>query len=510
MRPGEILLVVAICFTWVVFAVPQLRVIRWMGSIVFITSALAVVQVLVEGARWQMVPAYVLAGLCLVVWVVQRLAPAGGRVTHLFTRRVVTGCTLVLCLSGIGLAAALPTVLPVFHFPHPTGPYQTGTLTYHWVDTSRHELFSTDPRVHRELMAQIWYPVKGDTSNARAPYVQDANTLSSALAGALHVPGFTFDALREVTTDAIPSAPVARDRPSYPVLIFLSGLTGFRQSNTFQVEQLVSHGYIVVGLDQPYAAATVVFPDGHQILGWTRDQMQPLIQQSLSPVAHAPVWDGQALTNGIIPYFAQDVSFALDRLAALNRTDPNGLLTGRLDLHRVGTFGISLGAMVASEACHRDARLKACLMMDAAMPADVVQAGLRQPGMWITRPASSMQLEDWSEADITQTLSTMQAVFNQEPAGDGYYVSIPGMFHVNFTDAPYFTPLAQQIGLAGPIDAQRGFAIINAYSLAFFDQHLEGHPEALLDGPSKQYPEVLFSSKRIGQTVSPAVHLWAL
>jgi pimeloyl-ACP methyl ester carboxylesterase len=317
------------------------------------------------------------------------------------------------------------------------------------------------------------------------------------------VPGFTFDYFQDVTTHAIPSAPVADDNPRYPVLIFLTGITGYRQSNTFQVEELVSHGYIVVGIDQPYAAA-VVFPDGHQILGWTRDQMQPLIQQSLSPITPAPMVNGQVLTNGIIPYFAQDVSFTLDQLAVLNKADPNSLLTGRLDLKRVGTFGISLGAMVASEACHRDARLKACLMMDAAMPVDVVQAGLRQPSsMWLTRPARDMQLEDWPEADITQTLSTMQAVFSKEPVGNGYSVSIPGMFHVNFTDAPYFTPLAHQMGFTGPINAQRGFDIINAYALAFFDQHLEGRLVALLDGPSKQYPEVLFSSRSVGHTMLP-------
>ena len=495
MRPVETLLVVANLFTFLMFAVPRLRARRWTGYIVFITLALAVVQVLVEGPRWQMVPAYMLTGLFLVVWVVQRVAPAGGSIKQILTKRVVADCTIILCLMGMGLSAALPIVLPVFHLPRPSGPYQIGTVTYHWVDTSRHEMFSADPHARRELMVQIWYPVKGDTSSARAPYVQDASALSSALARALHVPGFTFDSFQDVTTDAIPSAPVADDEPSYPVLIFLTGLTGFRQSNTFQVEELVSHGYIVVGIDQPYAAATVVFPDGHQILGWTRDQMLPLIQQSLSPVANAPMLVGQALKNGIIPYFARDVSFTLDQLTALNKADPNGMLTGRLDLQRVGTFGISLGAMVASEACHRDPRLKACLMMDAAMPADVVQAGLRQPSMWITRPASAMRLEGWSEADIVQTLTTMQAVFNIEPVGDGYYVSVAGMFHVNFTDAPYFTPLAHQLGFAGPMNAQRGFDIINAYSLAFFDQHLEGHPAALLDGPAKQYPEVLFSSR---------------
>jgi hypothetical protein len=498
MRRIETLLVVANVLTFVVFAVPRLRVIRWTRYIVLITLALAVIQILVEGARWQMVPAYVLTGLFLVAWFVQRVAEARGIITQLRTNRLVAGCVIILCLLGMGLSAALPILLPVFHFPRPSGAYQIGTVTYHWVDTRRHELFSTDPNARRELMAQIWYPVKGDTSSARAPYVQDASALSSALGRALHVPGFTFDSFQDVTTDAIPSAPVADNEASYPVLIFLTGISGFRQSNTFQIEELVSHGYIVVGIDQPYAAATVVFPDGHQIVGWTRDQMQPLIQQSLSPVANAPMLNGQALKNGIIPYLAQDVSFTLDQLTALNKADPNGILTGRLDLQHVGAFGVSLGAMVASEACHEDLRLKACLMMDAAMPADVVQAGLRQPGMWITRPASSMRLESWSEADIAQTLTTMQAVFNKESTGNGYYVSIPGMFHVNFTDAPYFTPLAYQIGLSGPINAQRGFDIVNAYSLAFFDQHLEGHSAALLNGPAKQYPEVLFSSRSIG------------
>lgn len=495
MRPLEILVVVANLLTFFVFAVPQLRARRWTGYAAFLTLALAVIQVLVEGTRWQMIPAYLLTGLFLAVWMMQHIAPTGGNVKRLLTNQWVARCAIILSIIGLGLSAALPIVLPVFQFPSPSGPYQIGTVTYHWVDSSRHELFSTDPLARRELMAQIWYPVKADTSAERAPYVQDASALSSALARAVHLPGFTFDSLQEVATHAIPSAPIANDALNYPVLIFLTGITGYRQSNTFQVENLVSHGYIVVGIDQPYAAATVVFPDGHQILGWTRDQMQPLIQQSLSPVANAPILNGQTLTNGIIPYFAQDVSFTLDQITAVNTADPDGILTGRLDLQRVGTFGISLGAMVASEACRSDHRLQACLMMDAAMPADVVQTGLRQPSMWITRPAGSMRLEGWPEADIDQTLTTMQEVFNAVPTGDGYYVSISGMFHVNFTDAPYFTPLAPQLGLTGPINAQHGFDIINAYTLAFFDRSLEGQPEDLLHGPSIQYPDVLFSSR---------------
>src|SRR5579862_8235389 len=218
MRPVETLLIVANFLTFLVLAVPRLRAGRWMGYVVLIALALAVVQVLIEGSRWQMVPAYVLTGLFLIVWMMRRLEKSSGIVKRLLSNRLIVGCAIILCLLDLGLSAALPMVLPVFHFPRPSGPYQIGTLTYHWVE-SRHEIFSTDPNAHRELMAQVWYPAKGDTSSARAPYVQDASALSASITRAKNLPGFTFDHFQYVTTNAIPSAPVATDRPNYPVLI---------------------------------------------------------------------------------------------------------------------------------------------------------------------------------------------------------------------------------------------------------------------------------------------------
>jgi hypothetical protein len=254
---------------------------------------------------------------------------------------------------------------------------------------------------------------------------------------------------------------VAADQPSYPVLIFLEGIKfGYRQQNTFQVEELVSHGYIVAAIDQPYAAATVMFPDGRR-------------------AAYDPRMDPphSAFMDAHIPYLAHDALFTLDQLTVLNRADPNGSLTGRLDLQRAGLFGMSLGAIVGGEACRLEPRLRAGLLEDAFMPADVVRAGLRQPTMWITRDADTMRLErrrsgGWSEADIQETLTTMRAVFQSLP-GDGYYVQVPGMFHADMTDVPLLSPLASRLGLSGPIGAPRAHQIINAYCLAFFDRHLK-------------------------------------
>ena len=433
------------------------------------------------------------------------IAPVGQKRTRRLALILAVGFgVLVLALS-----IALPIVLPVFHFPQPSGPYSVGTLTYHWVDANRAEVFSADASARRELIVQIWYPAKAGPllpsssstlPSPRAPYVQDADALAKAFSRLTTLPQALFRQFKYVTTHAIPSAPMADDRPNYPVLIFLEGAIGFRQMNTFQVEELVSHGYIVAAIDQPYTAASIVFPDGRQVGALPLDQMMPLINQSYSPAEITPTLNARAIDKGIVPYLAQDVSFTLNQLAALNQADPNRVLTGRLDLLHIGIFGVSLGGIVGSEACRLEPRLRACLFMDAPMPVDVVKSGLQQNAMWITRDEETMRLErrrsgGWSEADISEHQASMRAVF-ENLRGAGYFVQVPGMFHVNLTDIPYWSPLLPWLGFTGPIKAQRAHDIINAYSLAFFNRHLLGRAERLLDGPASQYREVIFNARR--------------
>ncbi len=491
MRPFEIIASVTNLLAFLSLAIPLPLTLRWMRYALPLALLIAIVQIIVEGWRWQMVPAYALAVIFFLVWLF-------GASLHI--SRFVRGASIGLGGLALIVSMALPILLPVFHFPKPTGTYAIGTLTYHWVDASRPELFTVDPNDHRELMAQVWYPARDEPSAPRAPYIEDAENVTPALARLTHFPEFLFTHFKYVRTHAVSAAAVADDKPSYPVLIFLSGLNGFRAVNTFQIEELVSHGYIVVGLDQPGAVAMVRLPDGRQVSGLFKSQIQPLIVQSVEPAQPAPALFGKPMPAGIIPYFAEDVSFALDQLTALNQSDPKGVLMGRLDLEHAGIFGISLGGINAAEACLKDQRLKACLIMDVFMSEDVVKAGLRQPAMWITRDADTMRLEraragGWTEKDIEQHQTTMRLVYESLP-GDGYFLQIPGMFHLNLTDFPYWSPIMSQIGMTGLVRAQRIFDIVNAYSVAFFDKHLRGQPSPLLDGSSQPYPEVIFESRK--------------
>lgn len=498
MRPFEILLLLAISLAFLKLIFPPLRRMYQSGYIAFTPLLITIIQILVEGQRWQMMPAYTLATAFFLIWLLRTL------LSKRFLIRKSVAVSFSILSIGLGTlvfmaAIALPILVPIFHFPKPTGPYAIGTLTYHWVDNSRPEIFTADPNDHRELMAQIWYPVSANAKGRRAAYIQHADIWAKDTAHVLGVPAFLFDHFKYITTNAIEAAPIAGDTPYYPVLIYQTGINGFRSVSNFQVEELVSHGYIVVGLDQPGVAASVTYPDGKHITGLPKADIQPFIDQAIWPNAKAPVLGGMTLPDGISPYFGQDASFALDQLAIINKSDTNKILTNHIDMNRVGGFGVSLGGMNTAEACAKEIRFKACLIMDVNIPQKIVQTGLKQPTMFITRDAATIRLErsrtgGWEENYIASTLGTMQAVYNNLP-GDGYYVEIPTIFHPNFTDLPYWILPATQLGISGPIGTQHGFDIVNAYSLAFFNKELKGQTSSLLNGSAKRFPEVNLKSR---------------
>jgi hypothetical protein len=377
----------------------------------------------------------------------------------------------------------VPELAPRYRFPRPSGPYGIGTVTYHWVDP-RPDVLAADPTSPRELVVQLWYPATPDPAAPRAPYIADAAAVQTAMAGLHGYPRFLLAGLGSATAHAVAAAPPATDPARFPVLIFLEGLTGYRQMTTFQVEDLVSHGYAVAGLDQPAVAADVVLPDGRHTGTVPVADMKALLEPDFGPVSPAPSAYGRPFPDGVAAILARDVGFVLDQLAEVDRADPDGLLTGRLDLARTGLFGVSMGGIVGAEACRTDPRLRACLLLDSRMPTRVVADGLPQPAMWLTRDAASMQREGWAQTDVDQHQQSMQAAFSAARAG-AHLVRIPGTFHADFTDIPAVLPLSGPLGLTGPIGVERAHGIINAYSLAFFDRYLTGAPAPLLDAPGE-------------------------
>lgn len=116
---------------------------------------------------------------------------------------------------------------------------------------------------------------------------------------------------------------------------------------------------------------------------------------------------------------------------------------------------------------------------------DGVQVGDR-PGHSLKQPFMFMD----SEAN-----AGMNGPVYEEADNLAYRVMTQGTQHLKYSDFSLWSPLFKETRAPGSIDGRRAVEIMNAYPLAFFDKHLKGEPEPLLDGPPREYPEVRFGSR---------------
>ncbi len=196
MRPFEVLTLVLAALSLLPFILPtryHSRRLRWLP----LTAALALVlHIILEGYRWQMLPAYLLVVVLALLTFVSVLLPQ--RPVRSQALRVSGGA---LALLWLVLSIALPYALPVPRPKAPTGPYAVGTLSAHLVDESRPESFS-EQVTHRELMVQVWYPAQIDADSERAPFIDHIDVAGPAIARRLNLPPFIFGHLNLVHTAA--------------------------------------------------------------------------------------------------------------------------------------------------------------------------------------------------------------------------------------------------------------------------------------------------------------------
>jgi hypothetical protein len=101
-----VLLVLANLLTLLGLTVALPRTVRWSRYSAPFALLIVLAQMLIEGARWQMIPACVLSGLFFLVWLLQRIAPASHRAEQQRTHRVAFGLALGLGVFALALHRA--------------------------------------------------------------------------------------------------------------------------------------------------------------------------------------------------------------------------------------------------------------------------------------------------------------------------------------------------------------------------------------------------------------------
>lgn len=449
---------------------------RWLDTTtIIILLVLYGLHAVLEGIRIQMAPTYGLDVVLLIVGLIRIVHPVVAPNRHLYRTKRILLTILVLAVSSV--AVYVSNLLPVFTMPQPTGSYAIGTTVRHLTDDSREETLTPETGDKRELMVNIWYPVDPETVVGRQTETYPPE-LGKAISLVFGMPKILFSQTSLIHTHVVSDVAISKAQAEYPVVLFSPGVRSTRFQSMTAIEELVSRGYIVVGIDHPYTSAEVSFPDGRTAT----------YKPDPTDITSSELYAYNVIGVGIR---AADASFVLDTLTEWQKQDRQGLLTGRIDLNRVGMFGHSYGGATTAEVLATDSRFKAGLSLEGGFWGKVAHTDLQQPFMYLITGKTARSLDP--------TVKEKDDVFYKQFAGDlnrvmtnskndTYYAKVAPFFHQSFTDLALIAPSL----FAKEIDPVRNIDITRAYTAAFFDQYLKGEAQSLLKSTSTTYPEVKF------------------
>ena len=190
-----------------------------------------------------------------------------------------------------------------------------------------------------------------------------------------------------------------------------------------------------------------------------------------------------------------DIIDALERMPTLLPPE------AKFSHQRIGIFGASFGGAVAGEVVQRDPlkRFRAAINFDGWMFGEVAARTVEAPFLMFNSTRGVSQ-PDWATStdparrilelyDRRDRVTIKRQLAKRQDAID---LTIIGSGHSDFSDDLYsprrwtqWRPWREKI-----VAVDRMSAIIDAYVLAFFEQHLKGVQQPLLQRPQSPYAEV--------------------
>ena len=373
--------------------------------------------------------------------------------------------------------------------PEPSGPHAVGTSYLLFEDRGRIDPFGADSSSTREITVRVWYPARPHKAETEpVTYLPDVE----ALFGLPNVPA----ELADLETHAYRDIPVCAAEEKYPVLLFNHGWGEHAAQSTFLMEELASHGYFVFSIAHHGEAKFVEYPDGSiRLLDQTNDRVRRIMAEQQNPEAialfrsifsarseeeqRAVFEESSRLMPSLLvegpEIWADDISSVIDALERMTRADHP--FRGRLDLDKIGVFGMSMGGIASSVVCIRDKRCAACINIDGGLYGCLLDENCPVPVMFMN----------------SERYSGYEDLFLECAGTNAYCLTIEGSGHMNFSDLPFFV---STLPLVGTIEQSRMQQIENAYVRAFFDKHLKEIDSGHLEGPSETYPEVIIKIKK--------------
>jgi dienelactone hydrolase len=374
-------------------------------------------------------------------------------------------------------SVAMPRVTPA-----PTGAYRVGRLPFELVDSSRRD--PVDSAHARVVPGWIWYPATpvatADTERALPGEWGDLR----ASASAAKLGPAAAEAMRVLAVHAATGARWAPTIARAPVLVFTPGNGWLPTDYSVLLEDLASHGYVVIGVAPARLADVVRLRDGRTL------------RKTLG--VGAAIGDDQAHAH-------RDVRYLLSHLADFDANE-HAPWFHHLDLTRIGALGHSLGGTTAFVAAAQDSVVRAAINLDGDAMGSVTEVRPHQPLLLVSSELPSMREAPpapnpgWIEL-TRQGIERSEHRRSEEwshiasRSAGAVRIRLLGARHLNFTDAALASSLIEGPQRRwmrwGSIDGARGLRITSELVRAFFDHTLLGRPvDDLLVRPESRYPEL--------------------
>ncbi|MBA93637.1 MAG: hypothetical protein CMG47_01050 [Candidatus Marinimicrobia bacterium] len=357
-----------------------------------------------------------------------------------------------------------------------TGQHLIGTKRMVWIDSTRTNWFLDGYGPYRQLMAQIWYPADASallSSVKKSKYIDN----KKALTYTIELQGYKIP---EILTNQIGSikcnswedaSPVSNKK--FPILIFSHGHGGLRTQNTNQVEELVSHGYIVIAVDHTYDAGFVEFPDGN-------------IAYSLTSKP-----EGERLNETPETFYTRfgyrvdDIDFVINKIDSFDDYDLS--ISAIMDKNNIGIFGHSFGCLTSVYATYFNDRIKSCFGLDGwfePLHDSLVFKNINKPIMHLGQNNKGDE-QFWNDINFVKMNN-----FIKSNSDLSVMVDIPGSHHYDYTDFTYFSYIAKKLNFSGTVSTKKMAKIMNVTLLDFFNYTLKDDKKINLDNYKKEFPEI--------------------
>ena len=230
--------------------------------------------------------------------------------------------------------------------PAPTGSYGVGVVAHAVTDPRRREIFTPDTSDIRRFPVRVYYPA---AKGACAPGAYFPPKLAEVYTTEFKLqPGFD----RVVRAHACPDAPIVSGSSRFPVILFSHGLGHTNFSYRSIIEDLVSHGNVVVAVDHTHGGRAVHFPDGEVV---ERDNSRWFTgvdpERNMQAAKEYP------------RFWAEDTRLVIDMLGTAS-SPIQRQIQGRIDIDRLIYVGHSFGGITAVYAAMIDPRIKGAVNLD--------------------------------------------------------------------------------------------------------------------------------------------------